>query len=107
MKNLFDLNGIHSPENEVFEILFNGNNLRIERIVTIKPFETPGEWYDQDQDEWVALLRGNAVLEFQSGELLPMIPGDWVLIPAHRIHRVRHTGSEINSVWLAIHGNLK
>jgi cupin 2 domain-containing protein len=32
-----------------------------------------------------------------------MKPGDWLLIPAHRKHRVDWTTPEEPTVWLAVH----
>lgn len=47
------------------------------------------------------LAQGSAELEFDSGEHLTLTPGDWLLIPAGRRHRVAATGPD--TVWLAIH----
>lgn len=56
--------------------------------------------YCQDQDEWVVLLHGAAVLEVQS-ERLDLVPGEWVLLPAGTPHRLVHT--EPGTSWLAVH----
>ena len=49
------------PE-ERFECLFNRENIKLERIIS-KGHSTPaGHWYDQDDDEWVMLLQGQAIL---------------------------------------------
>src|SRR3990172_909959 len=49
----------------------------------------PGVWFDDETDEWVILLRGSAglLLEGESKEAI-MGPGDYILIPAHKRHRV-------------------
>lgn len=63
--------------------------LRIERIVSTGQASQPGHWYDQDWAEWVIVLRGSARLLF-ADEREPRLlgPGDYVLIPPHRRHRV-------------------
>lgn len=38
---------------------------RIERIVSHGHASPPGFWYDQEEAEWVAVLSGEAVLEFE------------------------------------------
>lgn len=86
---------------EVFEPLVQTPSLKLERIVSAEQM-TPREWYDQERDEWVVLLSGSAGLLLEGEpETLVLGPGDYVLIPAHRRHRVEWT--EEKSVWLALH----
>lgn len=86
---------------EVFEPLVQTPSLKLERIVSAEQM-TPREWYDQERDEWVVLLSGSAGLLFEGEpEALVLGPGDYILIPAHRRHRVEWT--EEKSVWLALH----
>jgi len=56
--------------------------------------------YRQDEDEWVVVLGGGAVLEVD-GEQLDLRPGDWVLLPAGTPHRLVRTEPDTN--WLAVH----
>jgi uncharacterized cupin superfamily protein len=56
--------------------------------------------YLQDDDEWVVVLDGSAVLEV-AGERRTMGPGDWVLLPAGVPHAVVETAAGTN--WLAVH----
>ena len=79
-------------------------NVRIERIVSTGQASPPGFWYDQDWAEWVLVLSGSAGLLFE-GEAEPrgLRPGDYLLIPAHRRHRVAWTDTEHPTVWLAVH----
>lgn len=88
-------------QDEHVEPLLSRPGLRIERIVSHRHTSPPGFWYDQADDEWVMLAQGNAELEFDNGEHLTLTPGDWLLIPAGRRHRVAATGPD--TVWLAIH----
>ena len=77
---------------EVFEELAKGESFRLERIVSLGHITAYGEWYDQDVDEWVMLLAGAAKLVFaDEEEHRSLKPGDWLLIPAHRRHRVEWT----------------
>ena len=43
---------------EQVEILAQGESLRVERIVSTGQVSPPGFWYDQEEDEWLVLLRG-------------------------------------------------
>lgn len=91
------------PE-ELFEPLLERPGFRLERIVSLGHTTAPGDWYDQERDEWVLLLRGRAQLLIQ-GERMPreLGPGDWMLLPAHCRHRVEWTDPDVESVWLALH----
>lgn len=90
--------------NELFETLASSGTVKIERIVSRGHITPEGEWYDQDQHEWVVLLEGEARLEFadQTEELI-LSKGDYVLIPAHQKHRVSFTFEDVDTVWLAVH----
>jgi cupin 2 domain-containing protein len=89
---------------EVFEELLTGGNFKLERIVSTGQATPPGEWYDQDRDEWVVLLSGSAMIAFE-GEPSPrtLRPGDYLQIAAHRRHRVEWTDPQQPTVWLALH----
>ena len=81
-------------------------NLRIERIVSTGQASPPGFWYDQNEAEWVLLLKGAARLRFADEDADRALgPGDWVHIAAHRRHRVSWTDPLHPTVWLAVfHG---
>lgn len=87
---------------EAFATLLAAPGVRIERIVSRGQMSSPGFWYDQDEDEWVAVLTGAATLRFEETlEPLNLAPGDHVLIQAHRRHRVEATADP--TIWLAVH----
>jgi cupin 2 domain-containing protein len=89
---------------EVIEPLWSVPGLVVERIVSHGQATPAGQWYDQDSDEWVVLLRGAARLRIEGrDEELSLRPGDYILLPAHLRHRVEWTDPEHSSVWLAIH----
>ena len=104
--NLFDSlpNREDSPDEQFRELASNGST-RIERIVSRGHSSPPnGKWYDQDHEEWVIVIQGAAVLEFEAGpDAIELGPGDHVSIPAHARHRVAWTDPETETVWLAVH----
>lgn len=97
-RNLPDARG-----EEVFERLAGEEGVLIERIVSQGQITPEGEWYDQERDEWVMLLRGAARLSFENGDELELAPGDSVNIPAHTRHRVSWTDPDRATIWLAVH----
>lgn len=85
---------------ERFQELWRRAQLRVELI---QSSATPARnLYDQEQDEWVLLLEGRALLEV-NGEHLALGPGDHLVIPAHTPHRVLETHPEPRCLWLAVH----
>ena len=89
---------------ERFDLLAEGAEVRIERIVSAGQASPPGFWYDQAEDEFVVLLAGAAELRFEAGDrLVRLTPGDWIDIPAHARHRVEFTQAEPPTVWLVVH----
>ncbi|HPC75674.1 MAG: cupin domain-containing protein [Thermovirgaceae bacterium] len=94
------------PDGEVFEDLLAGPSVRIERILSSGQATPPGTWLDQDDDEWVALLQGEATLEYEDSSRVDLRAGDWLFIPARRVHRVASTSSDPACLWLAVHGKL-
>ena len=95
------------PENlkdELVETILQASSCRIERIVSRGHCSPDGFWYDQDEHEWVILLKGSAVLRFEDQpENITMTPGNCINIEKHRRHRVEWTDAEQATIWLAIH----
>ncbi len=87
---------------ELFTTLLEASDVRIERIVSHGHASPEGFWYDQDQHEWVMVLKGAARLRFED-EVVEMKPGDFVNIPAHTKHRVEWTTPDEPTLWLAVH----
>ena len=94
------------PDHELTEPLLPDRGVLIERIVSTGQTTPEGEWYDQERDEWVVLLQGEAVLSYSDGRRLRLRAGDHVLIPAHEKHRVEYTTCDPPAIWLAVHGPL-
>ncbi len=105
MNNIFSLpNILPSPEvSEIFEAIVQTENLTIERIISNGQTSPKDFWYEQEKAEWVVLLQGKATLEYESGRLLELQKGDYVLIPPLEKHRVIYTSQEPPCIWLAIH----
>ena len=91
---------------ELFTTLHRAEGLRIERIVSEGHRSPDGFWYDQDEDEWVVVLKGKTAIQFE-GESKPieLVPGSYLNIPAHRKHRVAWTSPTEKTIWLAIHSS--
>ena len=101
MDNLFSDIPADLPE-ELVETLLESDSMRVERIVSHGHASPEGFWYDQDENEWVVVLKGAAKLSFKD-ETVEMNPGDYINIPAHKRHRVEWTTPDEPIVWLAIH----
>ena len=103
MRNLF--RELPSPgPTETFETLLEGGHFRLERIVSAGHATPAGQWYDGAAEEWVVLLAGGARLRFEDeAEARTLGPGDWLVIPPHRRHRVEWTDPDGPTVWLALH----
>jgi cupin 2 domain-containing protein len=102
--NLFDDIPLDLPEEHLDKVCeLGGGQVRIERIVSHGHASPDEFWYDQDQDEWVLLLRGEARLRFAHREqAIVLRPGDSILLPAHCRHRVDWTTPDQETIWLAV-----
>ncbi len=74
-----------SGQNELFITLLKRAGFRLEQIISHGQSIDQEFWYDQNEDEWVVLLRGKAVLKFKR-ESLSLKTGDYLLIPANAGH---------------------
>ncbi len=91
---------------ELLELLAEDRKgpVRVERIISHGHYSPEGYWYDQEQHEWVVLLKGAARLKFEEGdEIVELKPGDYVNLPAGCRHRVEWTTETEPTVWLAVH----
>jgi cupin 2 domain-containing protein len=88
---------------EYAETLLTGaGGLRLERIVTLDDTGADAVWYDQAQDEWVAVLEGEATLGFADGREAVLVRGSHIFLPRHVRHRVLRASSPC--IWLAVYG---
>ena len=63
VENIFGNIPYDIPE-EIIQVLFQNKKIKIERIISRGHASEEGFWYDQEQDEFVILLKGNAELKF-------------------------------------------
>lgn len=88
---------------EFFETLLHASGgVRVERIVSHGQVTPEGEWYDQEDDEWVALIEGTAKIAYADGSEVSLARGDHLFLPRHVRHRVAYTSSPC--IWLALFG---
>lgn len=87
---------------EKFEILAGNRNTRIEKIISTGQHSPEGFWYDQEENEWVVVLKGGAEVAFDDGTAHSLQPGDHLLIPAHKKHRVQWTAPNEATIWVAV-----
>lgn len=93
-----------ATEAEQFEMLVAQGNVRIERIVSRGQITPPGVWYNQQHNEWVLLLAGSTLLQFEGDDEFHRLEvGQWLLLPAHCRHRVAWVPPEEITIWLAVH----
>lgn len=88
---------------ELTEVLHRGGDVRVERIVSRGHRSPEDSWFEQEQDELVVLVDGEARLEID-GEPAPrtLARGDWLVLPAGRRHRVAWTAPGRDTIWLAV-----
>ncbi len=101
IKNIYD-NTIKGKEFEVIEELFSTKSFRLERIKSFGHITPVNQWYNQETDEWVLLLRGQAKLLFKNNnKTVSLNSGDYLLIHKGTVHRVDFTSKD--ALWLCIH----
>jgi cupin 2 domain-containing protein len=91
---------------EQLEELCKRRSFRIERITSAGQLSPRGFWFDQAWDEWVLVVQGTAAVRLQDPEeTIYLSSGDWLMIDAHRKHRVEATSRRPATVWVAVHGS--
>lgn len=88
-------------EEEQFDLLLKSPNCRIDRIVSSGHSSPKGFWYDQENDEFVLLLQGEAILEFE-GHMMILKAGDYLHIPKNCRHRLEKTSIDPVCIWLCV-----
>jgi len=88
---------------ELEQVFLEKDNVLIKRIVSKGQKSPASAWYDQLDNEWVLVVQGEAILEFENGEDLHMQQGAFCFIPAQQKHRVKWTPEDQVTIWLAVH----
>ena len=96
--NIYDFPETTMTE-ELTSILAEGENVRVERIISTGQ---NSDWYNQSETEFVILLEGKAVIEYEDGKSVSLSKGDTVLISQHERHRVSFTSVNPACVWLCV-----
>lgn len=97
MGNLYE--DARPPEQgERFDTLLSHQGLVIERIVSTSKIES--QQYVQEQDEWVVLLQGEALLDV-AGRQVALKAGDYLFLPSQTPHTVLRVAD--GAMWLAVH----
>lgn len=91
-----------ATDSEVFEEIVRSGHVRIERILSPARTSPESGWYDQEENEWVVVLRGSGRLAFDDGTEVVLDAGDYIDLPAHTRHRVAWTDPDRVTVWLAV-----
>lgn len=105
MNNIFE-NIIIDKQNEEFIDILKSENVRVERIVSNGQASPKDFWYDQDENEFVLVLEGSAILEIEEKDNtikeINLQKGDFFDIKANVKHRVKYTDSSKPTIWLAV-----
>lgn len=101
-RNLFSDIPSNLPQ-ELAETIVQAEDVRIERIVSRGHCSPAGFWYDQEDNEFVLLLKGSAGILFEGcSREIALQPGDYLCIGRHVRHRVEWTCKDTETVWLAV-----
>ncbi len=98
--NIFKEILIDKSEEKFFEI-FKNENIKIEKIVSSGQKSPDNFWYEQEKSEYILLLSGYAILEFEDFEI-ELNKGDCLNIEASKKHRVKFTSLDEPTIWFAV-----
>jgi cupin 2 domain-containing protein len=98
--NIFE--DIKMSNQEEFLEIIQKENVKIERIVSTGQTSAKDFWYDQVQNEFVLLIEGEAIIEFEEDKKVHLKKGDYLNIPANKKHRVDFTSLDEPTIWLAV-----
>ncbi len=90
-------------KDEIFELLLENKDIKIERIISYEHTSAKDFWYDQDEDELVVVLKGSAKIRYEDETIHDLKMGSSLYIKAHTKHQVIYTTNP--TVWLAIFFN--
>lgn len=102
LRNIFESIPDHLDE-EIYEVLVQSDHVTIERIISKGQRSPESGWYDQERNEWVIVLKGEAVISFDNGKEINLKVGSHINITAHKKHKVLWTNPKTETIWLAIY----
>lgn len=98
--NIFEKIKIDKKDEQFFQI-FKNDKIKIEKIVSNGQKSPKDFWYEQDKSEYILLLSGFAILEFEDFEI-ELKKGDCLNIDAFLKHRVKFTSLDEPTIWFAV-----
>jgi cupin 2 domain-containing protein len=88
---------------EIFSELVQSDKVKIQRIISKGQTSPESGWYDQAENEWVIVLKGEATILFENGDDVHLVSGSYLTIPANTKHKVTWTVPDQETIWLAVH----
>ena len=98
--NIFEKIKIDKKDEQFFQI-FKNDKIKIEKIVSNGQKSPKDFWYEQEKSEFILLLEGFAILEFENKQV-ELKKGDCLNIEAFQKHRVKFTSLEKPTIWFAV-----
>ena len=98
--NIFEEIIIDKNEEKFFEI-FKNETIKIEKIVSNGQTSPQNFWYEQEENEFVLVLEGFAILQFEDKDI-ELKKGDCLNIKAKQKHRVKFTSLTEPTIWFAV-----
>ncbi len=89
-----------SSKKEFFETIIENKNIKIERIVSYGQTTPNDFWYDQNKDEFVFIIEGEATVLYNNKSKYHLTKGKSLYIKAHQKHKVIYTANP--TIWLAV-----
>ena len=98
--NIFEIEKLPEiEEEEIVDILKENEDVKIERIISTGQVS---DWMVQEKREYVLLIQGNAVIEFND-KTVEMKSGDTLFIEKSERHRVVYTSESPCCIWFCVH----
>jgi cupin 2 domain-containing protein len=98
--NIFDEIIVDKSEEKFFEI-FKNETIKVEKIVSNGQKSPEDFWYEQEKSEFILLLEGFAILEFEN-RVVELKKGDCLNIEAYQKHKVKFTSLDEPTIWFAV-----
>ncbi len=98
--NIFEQIIVDKNEEKFFEI-FKNETIKIEKIVSNGQVSPENFWYEQEKSEFILLLEGFAILEFED-RVVELKKGDCLNIKVMQKHRVKFTSLDEPTIWFAV-----
>ena len=98
--NIFEQIIVNKNEEKFFEV-FKNETIKVEKIVSNGQKSPENFWYEQEKSEFILLLEGFAILEFEN-RVVELKKGDCLNIEAYQKHKVKFTSLDEPTIWFAV-----